>query len=385
MRKAVLSLGLILFGATLTAQSPTFKAVLTGANETPVPADPDGVGFALVTLNPGSGTVAFTLYETSIANPVAAHIHRGAAGVSGPVIVPLNAPFNAGLATGTATGVDPSLLNAIAANPAGFYVNIHTSDFPGGAIRGQLSAAPGTSAGAILFVPVIAKLTGAHNENFVDDVRLINRSSVASNVTLDFFASNSTGLAAPTATKSVSVPAGSQLALDDLLGETFALSGIGALRISADGDVAADSRLLNDQRPSGAGTTGMAIAAEPIEGVCRNGTLGFLSNASASDAAAGLGFRTNIGYFNPTPTAATIAFTANHDDGSAIANTTVTVPGFAHAQLTLQSLFPAASASDLAQSDFFVSFAVSGSSAFVYADQADNKTGDTYFLHPACR
>jgi hypothetical protein len=385
MRKAVLSLLLTLFCAILQAQSATFKAVLLGANETPTPADPDGVGFALVTLNASAATVAFTLYETNIAAPVAAHIHRGAAGVSGPVIVPLNAPFNSGLATGTTTGVDPSLLSSIAANPAGFYVNIHTGEFPGGAIRGQLSAAPGTAASPILFIPVIAKLTGARGENFVGDLRLVNRSATASNVTLDFFASNANGLTAPTATKSVSVAAGSQLALDDVLGETLGISGIGALRVSADQDVVADSRLLNDQRASNGGTTGMAVPAEPLEAVCRSGTLDFLSNASSSDQASGLGFRTNIGYFNPTPTTATIAFTASHDDGSAIATATVTAPGLAQAQLTLASLFTAASASDLAQSDFFVRFTVSGSSAFVFADQADNKTGDTYLIHAACR
>ncbi len=385
MRKAFLSLVLILSCAAALAQTRQFKANLSGANETPNPADPDGAGFAFVTLDSTAGTVAFTLFETNIANPVAAHIHRGPAGFGGAVIIPLNAPFTAGVAAGTATGVDPALLTEIAANPAGFYVNIHTSDFPGGAIRGQLSAAPGTFAGPILFVPVVAKLTGARGENFIDDVRLVNRSASSSNVTLDFFASNSAGMAAPTATKSVTVPAGSQIVLDDVLGQTFSSSGIGALRISADQDVVGDSRLLNDERASNAGTTGMAVPAIPVEAVCRNGTVDFLSNASSADASSGLGFRTNIGYFNPTTTPATIAFTANHDDGSAIATKSVTVPGFAHAQVTLSTLFDAASASDLAQQDFFIAYSVSGGSAFVYAAQADNKTGDTYFIAPACR
>ena len=37
---------------------------------------------------------------------------------------------------------EASLISEIAQNPAGFYVNVHTSDFPGGAVRGQLAQAP---------------------------------------------------------------------------------------------------------------------------------------------------------------------------------------------------------------------------------------------------
>jgi hypothetical protein len=35
--------------------------------------------------------------------------------------------------------VDAAVVKDIAANPGGYYVNVHTADFKGGAIRGQLS------------------------------------------------------------------------------------------------------------------------------------------------------------------------------------------------------------------------------------------------------
>jgi hypothetical protein len=70
-------------------------------------------------------------------NAVAAHIHSGARGKSGPVIVPLCAPCKSG-ASGRAT-VGASVLNALEAGRG--YVNVHTKKNPAGEIRGQLGAA----------------------------------------------------------------------------------------------------------------------------------------------------------------------------------------------------------------------------------------------------
>jgi hypothetical protein len=384
MRKGLAFLALVFVAATATAQVASFRAVLTGANETPAAADPDGLGNGFFTRDGAAGTVTFNLCFFNINAPTAAHIHRGGSNFTGGIIIPFNAPFVNGCSTGTVTGVATSLISEIIANPAGFYANIHNADFPGGAIRGQLTPAPGTFVNPILFAPVVAKVTGAKGENFVEELRLVNRSSASSNVTLDFFASSSTALAAPTATRSVTVAANSQMVLNDVLGTTFATSGIGALRITADKDVIASGHLLNDQRSVALGTTGEAFSAGPVDNACRNGSLPLLSNSSASDLAAGLGFRTNIGYFNPTTLTVTIVFTAKRNDGSTIATKTVTVPSFAHTQVSLAGLFDSASASDLAQTDFFVTYTVSGGPALVYAAVADNKTGDNYFVSPAC-
>jgi len=384
MRKGLVFLVLVFVAATATAQVVSFRAVLTGANEAPSVADPDGLGIGLFTLDPSTGTVTANFCVFNINPPVASHIHRGGSNFAGGIVIPFNFPFVNGCSSGSTTGVATSLMSEIIANPAGFYANVHNADFPGGAIRGQLTAAPGTSVNSILFAPVVAKVTGAKGENFVEELRLVNRSSASSNVTLDFFSSSSTALTSPTATRSVTVAANSQMVLNDVLGTTFATSGIGALRITADKDVIASGHLLNDQRSSANGTTGEAFSANPVDSTCRNGTIPLLSNASASDLAAGLGFRTNIGYFNPTSLTVTIVFTAKRNDGSTIATKTVTVPSFAHTQLSLAGLFDSASASDLAQTDFFVTYTVSGGPAVVYAAVADNKTGDNFFVSPAC-
>ena len=114
-------------------------ARLNGAQEVPGPGDPDGIGIAKIKLLPGYGTICFRIRVRGITLPAtAAHIHSGERGVAGPVVVSLDAPNAEGKARGCVTGVDPELIKAIWMNPRSYYVNVHTTDFPDGAIRGQL-------------------------------------------------------------------------------------------------------------------------------------------------------------------------------------------------------------------------------------------------------
>jgi hypothetical protein len=83
------------------------------------------------------GQVCYELMVANIATPTAAHIHRGGSSVNGPVVVPFTAPAS-GSSSGCANA-SADLLNEIAANPGNFYVNVHNAEFPGGAVRGQLS------------------------------------------------------------------------------------------------------------------------------------------------------------------------------------------------------------------------------------------------------
>jgi CHRD domain len=114
-------------------------ATLTGANEVPGPGDADGTGSALIRLRLGEARLCFQLTAASITLPAsAAHIHHGASGVAGPVVVPLTAPGAGGTSQGCVV-TTRMLVAAILGTPAGYYANVHTSDFPAGAIRGQLS------------------------------------------------------------------------------------------------------------------------------------------------------------------------------------------------------------------------------------------------------
>jgi hypothetical protein len=116
-----------------------FETSLTGAAEVPGPGDPDGEGEASLTLNPGTGEVCWELHVTDIVLPASgAHIHVGTASVSGPVVVGLAPPDATGHSSGCTTA-DRELILAIIQNPDNYYVNVHSSEYPAGAVRGQLS------------------------------------------------------------------------------------------------------------------------------------------------------------------------------------------------------------------------------------------------------
>ena len=126
--------------ATPAAFAQSFVATLSGANEVP-PADPDGTGRANITIS--GTTVTYSITVSNIDAPTAQHIHSGVAGVNGPIVVTLTGTWmGTPGATQTLQGsvaTDAATAQAIDANPAAFYVNVHNAAFPGGAVRGQLA------------------------------------------------------------------------------------------------------------------------------------------------------------------------------------------------------------------------------------------------------
>ena len=103
-----------------------------------------------------AGQVCFDIKSLSdVGTPNRGHIHEGAAGVNGGIVVPFfelrippadpgapaTDPRNDALESGRlqdCVAGDPAVLARIVANPANFYVNVHNARFPGGALRCQL-------------------------------------------------------------------------------------------------------------------------------------------------------------------------------------------------------------------------------------------------------
>jgi len=155
---AVAGLGVVIAAPAFAGHTNTLlEASLTGRAEVAsdgskrLVGDPNGRGSAYVFgIDGDPTTLCYVLEVDKIAeldqapgNGRAAHIHAGAKGTNGPVEVNLAWPQD-GQAADCLTegeagkGLDPGEVQRILANPSAYYVNVHNTEFPSGAIRGQL-------------------------------------------------------------------------------------------------------------------------------------------------------------------------------------------------------------------------------------------------------
>ena len=111
---------------------PKWSATLNGANEVGG-GDKDGTGS--FTARIVKDEFCYTLTVANISEATMAHIHRGAAGANGPVFIGLP-DLDAGE---HCQELDDDRAGKLKSRPEEFYVNIHNDDFPGGAVRGQLT------------------------------------------------------------------------------------------------------------------------------------------------------------------------------------------------------------------------------------------------------
>src|SRR6478735_872402 len=130
MRMILLTIAAAMVAGPAFAAAPvSLKATLAGSADT----DADGTGAATVTFDATKNEVCYKLSVSGIDAATMAHIHKGAAGASGPVVVPFDAPTS-----GSSEGCKPvtaEVSAAIAASPGDYYVNVHNAAFPKGAIR----------------------------------------------------------------------------------------------------------------------------------------------------------------------------------------------------------------------------------------------------------
>jgi hypothetical protein len=120
-----------------TAAPVALLASLEGRNEVTAGAP---VGQALELIGLHDNTLSFSISWRGIGTPSEADIHAGARGVDGPLVVSLFTTPRPpdGFVSGTVTVTDPSVLAALRSDPSDFYADVHTDQFPGGALRAQL-------------------------------------------------------------------------------------------------------------------------------------------------------------------------------------------------------------------------------------------------------
>ncbi|MGS2640712.1 CHRD domain-containing protein [Streptosporangium sp. LJ11] len=128
---------------TVQARKYYFAAGLLGRNEVPEPGkkvnDRDGVAIAKFRIH-GNRFYYFVQWKRTD-KPSAFHIHKGKAGKNGPVVIDLlsNGKIRGNTSFGSVVVKDSSLLKGIKSNPRNWYANLHTKQFPDGAVRGQLT------------------------------------------------------------------------------------------------------------------------------------------------------------------------------------------------------------------------------------------------------
>lgn len=119
---------------TANAAIMHFSVPLSGAQEV-VMGDSDGMGIANLYIDDVALTIDWNITVSDILLPLSgAHIHAAAAGANGPLVVNFNAQL-------TGTNLADMDLASILANPSDYYINLHNTEFPTGALRGQMSAA----------------------------------------------------------------------------------------------------------------------------------------------------------------------------------------------------------------------------------------------------
>jgi hypothetical protein len=159
----------------LAADAPQQNATLSGSQEVP-PVNTTAKGSGWVNISADDSQIVYHLEYSGLSGAAtASHIHTGATGVSGGVILPLTvgpSPMNGTLTAADfkASGPITTYAQAVAAIKAGdTYFNIHTAANPGGEIRGQIEAAPpatstkdeasGTNVGLLALVFAVSLVT----------------------------------------------------------------------------------------------------------------------------------------------------------------------------------------------------------------------------------
>lgn len=145
-------------GAGSDLGASLFVASLNGANEVPVQGggavgDHDGAALEFVKVEGDKVSVAVKFRGTD--RPTALHIHQGVRGTNGGIKIDFTELLSkgrtrskgwTGAVAGTVKVKDKAVLDALKADPAGFYANLHTAKFPAGAVRGQFHKVTGSFA-----------------------------------------------------------------------------------------------------------------------------------------------------------------------------------------------------------------------------------------------
>ena len=129
-------------GCATATRPAALCAHLEGAGDSSTDAlDPVHQGDAVLYLE--KNAIRFSIAAPGLETVTATHIHHGASGTYGPMLWELNSGYKGDAIRGTAADIPPGVIALIARDPSEYYIKLHTPEFPGGAIRGQLTRCRG--------------------------------------------------------------------------------------------------------------------------------------------------------------------------------------------------------------------------------------------------
>jgi CHRD domain len=169
LRLAPLALALSFVASMASAATQVYSFNLNGLQEVPANGSP-AAGSMQITIDDTANLISYQFTGFNFVGTfAAAHIHRALAGVNGPVVYdlvpaadysgpvtfgPIAIPNSWALLGQSETDMTAGLGALINAQPWNYYVNVHTSAFPGGEIRGQLAPIPESSTWAMMLAGI---------------------------------------------------------------------------------------------------------------------------------------------------------------------------------------------------------------------------------------
>ncbi len=178
------------------------------------------------------------------------------------------------------------------------------------------------------YFPAAAATDGANGTHWRTDLVLTNPSPTEGFAELAFFPSGSSNLCA-TKSDPYRIPAGGALRLDDVLTKQFSATGAGALAVlELSGPIRASSRTYTTGA-SGAGSYGQFVPALEDGAAFEAG-----EDAILPWLVQNAGYRTNIGFFNPSASAATVDVAVRGADGAVVSQSSRNVPAFGQLQVS---------------------------------------------------
>lgn len=353
--------------------SSALAGTLNGNREVGNSGDPDGEGFAAVIFDGAMAHFYFNVMD--IAEPTAAHIHRGNATENGSIVIDSSASFTGGVAV-SSVAADDDLAREILASPHNFYFNVHNPDFATGAVRGQLRATE-----TVRVFPVISRTSGQAGSKWRTGLNIFNLNDAEITAWAQWFPANDDGLAEADQTTSMAIAAGSTEVIDDAVSDLFSADGNGAVIVSSNEPLVTDAHVFNDQRdnPDINGTFGLFVPSVDPSEMPESGVLLLGSNRAASS---GTDFRSNLVLFNPNPFAVQLTLTAMTVSGSVLGSDTMTLQPFSNTVKGVFKLISSVPANQRTQDAFTVTYAADAPVA-VYLTPVDNATGDGYYVVPS--